>query len=394
MNNKNPLVSVIIPAYNAEQFIERTLISVLQQTYRNLEVIVVDDGSCDLTSGIVRALMYQDQRITLFQQPNQGVAAARNLAIQKAKGTFIAPLDADDIWYPTNIEKQLDTIRCASPKIGVTYAWSFDIDCNDHTLESFRAANISGDVYLTLIGHNFLGNASSSLIRRECFNAVGGYDGDFQDKNAGGCEDWDLYLRIAEKFDFKAVPEFLIGYRRTSDSMSSRNSFRMGASHNLMLNKIQRTHPSISNYLFRLSRSSFYLYLSQQSRNYQDYKTSLHWLDKSLQENLMITLCRFGVYILSIQNFIGVLLNETPRKTPAIQSLLTVNVNAYSFQWRLRFKLFIGQLFHISSNCLFKKGWLFPSLIRPVTWIKNYAVFKLAKQFKRRKSELLIYFNR
>ncbi|EKU99181.1 glycosyl transferase [Leptolyngbya sp. PCC 7375] len=394
MNSERPLVSVVIPAYNAEQFIERTLISVLDQTYCHLEIIVVDDGSCDRTPDIVRSLMNQDRRIALFQQPNQGVAAARNLAIQKANGTFIAPLDADDIWYPNNIEKQLRTIQNAGPKIGVTYAWSFDIDHHDHRLEGFRAANISGNVYLTLIGHNFLGNASASLIRRECFDIVGGYDNSFKAQNAGGCEDWDLYLRIAEKFHFTAVPEFLIGYRRTLDSMSSSNSLTMGASHNLMLKKVQQTHPSISNYLFRLSKSSFYLYLSQQSRNYQDYQMSLHWLGKSLQENLLVSLCRFGVYTLIIQNLIGSLLVSSPQKVTGTQKISNISINSHSFQWRLKFKLFISQVFHISRICFVQRKVLMFHWVKPVIVMKDYVTLKLSNQFQRSKSQLLMYFSR
>jgi glycosyltransferase involved in cell wall biosynthesis len=102
-NNLNqPLVSVIIPAYNAENFIAKTLESVLSQTYQNIEVLVVDDGSTDTTAEIVKSFVQKDSRVSLLQQSNAGVAAARNLAIEKSKGEYIAPIDADDIWYPQN----------------------------------------------------------------------------------------------------------------------------------------------------------------------------------------------------------------------------------------------------------------------------------------------------
>ena len=92
-----PLVSVIVPAYNAETYIAQTLNSVLSQTYKNIEVIVVDDGSHDGTTQIVEAIMRRDDRVTLLHQSNSGVAAARNLAIEKSRGEYIAPIDADDI---------------------------------------------------------------------------------------------------------------------------------------------------------------------------------------------------------------------------------------------------------------------------------------------------------
>ncbi len=102
-----PLVSVIIPAYNAENFIAKTLASVVAQTYRRLEILVVDDGSSDRTQSIVQTMAQQDPRIKLFKQANAGVAAARNAGIDKAKGEYIAPIDADDLWHPETLEKLL-----------------------------------------------------------------------------------------------------------------------------------------------------------------------------------------------------------------------------------------------------------------------------------------------
>src|SRR5438874_4376035 len=101
------LISVIIPAYNAEQFIERTIDSASQQTHRNLEIIVVDDGSTDQTASIVKRLTKKDRRLRLIRQPNAGVAAARNRGIKESRGDYLAPLDSDDLWHHTKLEKQL-----------------------------------------------------------------------------------------------------------------------------------------------------------------------------------------------------------------------------------------------------------------------------------------------
>ncbi|MGD1871437.1 MAG: glycosyltransferase family 2 protein [Mastigocoleus sp.] len=119
-----PIVSVIVPAYNAEAFISRTLESILSQTYKNIEVIIVDDGSQDNTVNIVKNFIKRDQRIRLLQQENSGVASARNLAIAHACGEYIAPIDADDIWYPENIEKQIESISNSDSSVGLVYAWS------------------------------------------------------------------------------------------------------------------------------------------------------------------------------------------------------------------------------------------------------------------------------
>ena len=142
-----PLVSVIVPAYNAEAYIAHTLNSVLSQTYNNIEVIVVDDGSNDETANIVESIIQSDDRVTLLQQPNSGVAAARNLAIQKSRGEYIAPIDADDIWYPQKIEKQVHCMLHADPSVGLVYAWSVHIDERGLLTGGFNASDIEGDVF-------------------------------------------------------------------------------------------------------------------------------------------------------------------------------------------------------------------------------------------------------
>jgi len=141
MNSNSPLVSVIVAAYNAETFIKQTLDSVLNQTYRNIEVLVVDDGSEDRTAEIVAAIVQKSQRVLLLQQSNKGVASARNLAIQNPRGAYIAPIDADDIWYPQKLEKQMQCMLQAEPSVGLVYAWSAYIDEKELFIGRYRANN-------------------------------------------------------------------------------------------------------------------------------------------------------------------------------------------------------------------------------------------------------------
>jgi glycosyltransferase involved in cell wall biosynthesis len=101
------LTSVVIPAYNAERFLERTMLSVLRQTYNNLEVIVIDDGSTDKTRLIAEAGATGDSRVRIISVPNGGVAKARNIGIQEANGEYVAFVDADDLWHPTKIDRQV-----------------------------------------------------------------------------------------------------------------------------------------------------------------------------------------------------------------------------------------------------------------------------------------------
>ncbi|MBD2092211.1 glycosyltransferase family 2 protein [Microcoleus sp. FACHB-1515] len=297
-----PLVSVIIPAYNAAGLIERTLNSVLNQTYPHLEVLVVDDGSTDQTAAIVEAITRCDSRVILLRQTNSGVAAARNLGIGQAKGEFISPLDADDLWYPTQLQRQIDCFLSSSTSVGVVYSWSTDIDADDCPTGGFHAATIEGDVYATLLCHNFLGNASCTMIRRSTLLSVGGYNSEFRLQQAQGCEDWDLYLRLAACCEFLAVPEFLVGYRRIEQSMS-RDYQTMARSQALMLENVRVQRPAIPEFLHRLSRSSFYLYLARQCSLSGDDRNTLFWLGETLAAEAITPLLRPGFYRLAIESW-------------------------------------------------------------------------------------------
>lgn len=300
---ETPLVSVIIPAYNAEQFIARTLESVLAQTYHNIEVLVIDDGSQDDTAAIVRRYQQQDNRIKLLHQSNAGVAAARNLAIQSAKGEFIAPIDADDIWNPEAIAKLVVRFQQSCLDVGVVYTWSLDIDGQERPTGDFHAAAIVGNVHKTMICHNFLGNASSTLIRKSCLDQVGGYDSRLREQQAQGCEDWDLYLRLAARYPFAVVPEFLVGYRKQASGMSG-DYHQMARSQQLMLETTRQNHPEIPGFLHRLSRSSFYLYLAHQCHSQGHAANTVFWLWQALKVDPITPLGRIGFYRLLLDSLL------------------------------------------------------------------------------------------
>ena len=293
-----PLVSVIIPAYNADAFITQTLDSVLRQTYQTFEIIVVDDGSRDRTAEIVRSYADRDNRIRLFQQPNAGVAAARNCAIQHSRGKYIAPIDADDIWYPQKLEKQVQSLESADSSVGLSYAWTVYINAKGTIIGEYpveRLGNPDGDVLVTLIFSNFLGHASNPLIRRSCIEHVGGYSSHLLAQGAQGCEDWDLYLRIAEYYEFRVVSEYLIGYRQHDSSMSM-NSMTMAKSYHLVMDEIQRRHPEIPVAVHKWGKSSYYNYLLGVSYGSGDYRTGLHCLFQGAIAD-PILLLRPGVYL-------------------------------------------------------------------------------------------------
>jgi glycosyltransferase involved in cell wall biosynthesis len=293
--HSTPLVSVIVPGYNAERTISKTLHSVVSQSYNNIEIIVVDDGSEDSTASVVSSFTRRDSRIQLFQQPNRGVARARNLGIEKSSGELIATIDADDIWLQQFIEKLVFCMKEAGPSVGLTYTWSLDIDEEDRFTGEFRASNIEGDTYATLLTHNFIGNASASLIRRECIEKVGNYDSAFMQANAQGCEDWDLYLRIARCYLVRVVPEFLVGYRRAEDSMSTQYD-RMAKSHYYMLNLIRNQRSDIPNYMYKLSMVNLYLYFAYDCCAIGHKNEIRYWMKKAFTISVLFTLANYRIY--------------------------------------------------------------------------------------------------
>ncbi|MBD2036605.1 glycosyltransferase family 2 protein [Leptolyngbya sp. FACHB-321] len=344
MPNDTSLVSVIIPAYNAAASIARTLRSVLTQTYRNLEVLVVDDGSTDQTPEIVAMVAQEDDRVKLLHQANAGVAAARNLAIAQALGEFIASIDADDIWYPENIERQVQCMMQGGNSVGLVYSWSVDIDESDALLGSFRAAEIQGNVFSTLVCHNFLGNASASIMRRSCLEQVGGYDPTLRSQNAQGCEDWDLYLRIAARYEFRVVPEFLVGYRKRAISMSC-DYTQMARSHALVMQNVRQQRPEFPSYLFRLSSSNLYGYFAYQSHRCQDYRTTLYWLKQVIQADPVTPWIRIGFYRLLIQSLLG-LRSSQPQAIAQIHRAPVSLATIYQRKGAIALKLFVGNVFH------------------------------------------------
>jgi glycosyltransferase involved in cell wall biosynthesis len=214
------LVSIIVPAYNAERFLARTLRSALRQTYVTLEMIVIDDGSTDSTAAVARAFAQSDERVRVISFPNGGVAKARNIGINEAAGELIAFLDADDLWHPTKLERQvaaLDEMKDAA----AVYTLSRDIDVDDRVFGRGRRAAFNGYTFARHLYVKPIGNGSTLLVRRESALAVGGFEPSWAARGIGGCEDLDFELKLAARYPMAAVPLYLVGYRHYAGSMSS-----------------------------------------------------------------------------------------------------------------------------------------------------------------------------
>jgi glycosyltransferase involved in cell wall biosynthesis len=183
--SQSELVSVVVPAYNAQATLGRTLASVRAQTYANLEIVVVDDGSTDATHQFAEAEAREDPRIRVLTQANAGVAAARNAGIRASWGALLAPVDADDLWHPEKIAKQVAVIEAGGPAMGFVYTYFRRISPMDNAVtEAAFPLVFSGHVFLRHLLFNFVGNGSSILMRREAFESAGGYEPELQRQGA------------------------------------------------------------------------------------------------------------------------------------------------------------------------------------------------------------------
>ncbi|MFB2938274.1 glycosyltransferase family 2 protein [Aerosakkonemataceae cyanobacterium BLCC-F154] len=208
------VISVIIPAYNAEKTILETIQSLQKQTFSDFEIIVINDGSIDGTLELLHSI--NEPRLKVFSYPNGGLPVARNRGINHATGEYITFIDADDLWTPDKLADQLAALQ-EHPEAGVAYSWTAFIDENSEFLYAWEPIYYQGDVYPTLLLRNFISSGSNILVRREFIDAAGRFDPELK-----SAEDWDYYIRLAARCQFVLVPKYQILYRRSSGSMTSK----------------------------------------------------------------------------------------------------------------------------------------------------------------------------
>ena len=209
----NNLVSVIIPSYNSARYLEKAINSVLSQTYPHIEIIVIDDGSVDNTYEVL--CPYQG-RIIYRHKENGGPASARNYGLTKAKGEYIAFLDADDYWLPEKLKIQIDFMR-SNPDIDLVHANSWIDDGKSELYPIFvHDKPPSGEVFKHLFLSNHICNLTV-VVRHECMNR---YRFDERDELIG-CEDYELWLRISLNHKIAYIDETVAVYRIHNTNISS-----------------------------------------------------------------------------------------------------------------------------------------------------------------------------
>ncbi|MFN6528100.1 glycosyltransferase family 2 protein [Nostoc sp. ChiSLP03a] len=220
-------VSVIIPVYGVEKYIAATVQSVLEQTYTNFELLIIDDASLDRSINICQ--QFTDPRIKIIRQSNRGVSGARNTGIRHAQGEYLAFLDGDDLWLPEKLEKQIAHLE-NSPAVGVSFSRSAFIDEAGQALGTYQMPKLKEITPSYLLSCNPIGNGSAAVMRREVLEAIkfqdnlyGTNEDCYFDERLLQSEDNEFWIRISIKsnWQIEGIPEPLTLYRVNSKGLSA-----------------------------------------------------------------------------------------------------------------------------------------------------------------------------
>ena len=266
-------VSVIIPAYNAMTYLPETMESVLKQTFTDFEVLLIDDGSSD---GIISwAAQIIDPRVKLISQKNQGVSEARNTGIAHAQGEYIAFLDADDLWEPTKLEKQVQYLE-DNPALGLVHTWVVLASEQGKATDKVCISNAEGDVWKQIAEQCLLTCGSTPMIRSCCFETVGVFD-----RKLRSGEDWDMWIRIASRYPFAVVKEPLVRYRQHSNNASS-NCQAILSDFRIVIEKTFQSVPANLLFLKKRAYGRANLHIAWQSLKSKDDKGAIHFRQQAL----------------------------------------------------------------------------------------------------------------
>ncbi len=252
MTVSGPRVSVVIPAWNAAATLAETLSSAAMQSVRDIEILIVDDGSTDDTPAIAASAARQDPRIQLVQQDNAGVAAARNAGLYLARAPYVAWLDADDLWHPTKLARQLELFEGSSEALSFVYTGYRIINVAGVVQSNPRTlADVSGHTLFRQIATTYFTNVSSIMAPTALARTVGGHDPSLRAAGFEGAEDLLLQLRLARHGPAGFVPSALVGYRIHGANMS-RSIARAAQSNLLALSKLAAEGVDAPEWVWRL----------------------------------------------------------------------------------------------------------------------------------------------
>jgi len=266
------MVSVVIPSFNRAHMIADALDSIADQTYRPVEIIVVDDGSEDNTEKTVadwKTAHEQDGELSVsyVKQPNQGGNVARNRGIREASGDFIAFLDSDDVWHPSKLEKQM-SVMMADAEIGAVYCGLQQVD-----LESGKVVEVNertypqGNILSQMLIHDVTAPTSTYLVRHSVFDKVGSFDIHLQAR-----QDWDMWIRVSASFKIACVPEVLMDFRDHSGPRTFSNPDKEIHAYSLIMEKYAGLRSGCSLPVRQSAKASFYRRMGRVHLHYKQQR--------------------------------------------------------------------------------------------------------------------------
>lgn len=222
LSTYNPLVSIVVPLYNGEKYLTEALSSLIYQTYSNIEIIIVNDGSTDRSQEIVEQFAAKDPRINLISQSNTGIVGALNNGVRQAKGSLIARMDADDVSFLSRIEQQVEAFQINPQAVLICSGFEV-IDENSQFMYREILPTRSAEIKRTLLLYNCIAHGSV-MFKKTAFDAVGGYSSD-----CGPTEDYELWGRLSVQGEFIALEGALYKWRRNSQGITLTNNPAMRA---------------------------------------------------------------------------------------------------------------------------------------------------------------------
>ncbi|HQS71915.1 MAG TPA: glycosyltransferase family A protein [Sulfurovum sp.] len=275
-----PLVSVIMPSYNHEKYIEEAIRSVWEQTYSNVELIVLDDGSKDSSAEIIKRLeKISPIPMKVVLKENEGLCRTLNVGLELTKGKYICPLASDDKFLKNKISLLVSEYEKYKDEVGAIFSKCYAIDSNGNRIGEF-APNmknyISKNIFEDMLLWKYVFQYSTAIFSKKCLLEVGGYNENHK------FEDWDLYLRISKKFLITFKDEFVAEYRvESGNNLSQQFTSTLVDDVLNIFQENSANYPKMKSFFWnRYARAKIHLKIASWSYAARDFKNTRKWLKK------------------------------------------------------------------------------------------------------------------
>lgn len=310
---KVPTISVVIPTYNRANLVGRAIQSVLNQTYQDFEIIVIDDASTDDTDKIM--ILVNDKRIKYIKnKKNIGGSESRNIGIKNAKGKYIAFLDSDDEWMPTKLEKQLRKINESSVLAKIIYTGYWVV--KNSILELGQIPSKKGNIHRELLYQDYVNPTSTVFLKKNCFEKIGYFNHILNAR-----QDYDMWLRLSRHYNFDYVKEPLVKLFVTENCITRNIKSRFEAFY-IIISKIIEEMEHFSDKEKKSILSTQYFSMARYCQKQNEINFASFFLKEAMKNkliNLKNWILFFSIktnfnidnkYIINIKNFLKTIINK------------------------------------------------------------------------------------